>query len=97
MPRPTEVTDQGITGIHLPTGEIIEMPAIRTFNYNSNINALRFSYEVRKYTPVAVDQLTGRVKGVQESVGRCLVLAHRHFRYQDLLYIQDADIKIIQT
>jgi hypothetical protein len=95
MPKQKE-TDQGITGIFLPTGECIEMPQVRSINYNPNINALRFSFNVKKHSPVGVDPLTSRVKGVQESEGRCVVIAHRHFRYNDLLYIQDADIRIIQ-
>jgi hypothetical protein len=88
-------TEQGITGIYLPTGEVVEIGTVRSFNYNAAINALRFSYDVRKHMPASVDHLTGRVKGVQESDGRCVVIAHRHFRYLDSLYIQDADIKII--
>lgn len=95
MPRQKEVTDQGITGIYLPTGEVIEFDRIRTFNYNPNINALRFSFNVRKHIPLSVDNLTSRVKAVQEEDGRCVVVAHRFFRYNETLYIQDADVKII--
>jgi hypothetical protein len=98
MPRQKEeITDQGVTAIYLPSGEIVEMPAVRTFNYNSNISALRFSYSVRKYVPLSVDHLTGRVNGVQEEEGRCVVVAHRFFRHNETLYIQDADVKLIQT
>jgi hypothetical protein len=92
-----ELTDYGITGIFLPTGEVIEMPSIRSFNYNANINALRFSFNVKKFVPLSVDQLTGRVKNIHEEDGRCVVVAHRFFRHLDSLYIQDADVKIIQT
>ncbi len=87
----------GITGICLPNGEMLDAGRVRSINYNGAINALRFSYSVRKFTPVAVDHLTGRVKGIQESEGRCVVIAHRHFRYNDELFIQDADIKLIQS
>jgi hypothetical protein len=95
MPRTEIPTDYGITGIQLPTGEMLEMDRIRSINYNPNISALRFSFNVTKVTPLGVDKLTGRVNGVQESAGRAVCRAHKFFRHLDILYIQDADVSII--
>lgn len=97
MQKRPEVTDQGITAIYLPSGQVIEMTTIRTFNYNPNIGALRFSFNVRKTVPVHIDPLSSRVRAVQEEEGRCVVIAHKFFRHDDILHIQDADVKIIQT
>jgi len=97
MPRQPDVTDQGITAIILPAGEIIEMPMTRSFTYNPNIGALRFSFMVTKYVPLGTDKLTSRVTGVEEREGRCVVIAHRFFRHNETLYVTDADIKIMQT
>lgn len=98
MPKQREdITDQGITGICLPTGEIVDFGRVKSFNYNSNINALRFSFSVQKFVPISVDSLTSRVKSIQESEGRSVVIAHKFFRHLDTLYVQDADIKVINV
>jgi hypothetical protein len=95
MSRIEPPADYGISGIQLPTGEMLEMGRVRSLNYNPNISALRFSFNVTKVVPLGVDRLTGRVSGVQTMEGRAICRAHKFFRHDDTIYIQDADVAII--
>lgn len=97
MPRTDPPTDFGITGISLPTGEMMEMGRIRSMSYNPNISALRFSFNITKVIPLGVDTLTGRVHHVQTMDGRAICRAHKFFRHNDTIYIQDADISVINV
>lgn len=88
--------DHGIEAVVLPTGQYVAADKIRAFNYNDKINALRLSFVTRKYVPQGVDTLSGRVRAIQEQEGRCAVTAHRFFRYNNVIYVQDADVRLLQ-
>lgn len=85
--------DDGVTGVVLPTGEIVKDDRVLSWHYNQHVNALRFSYEVDTTKPVGVNDLNGSVRGIDVAIGRVAVIAHRFFRYKDVIYVQDCDVK----
>lgn len=88
-----DMVETGITGIVLPTGQVLGVNDVRSFNFNQHVNALRFSFDTETTKPVGVDPVSGSVRGIDPAQGRVAVIAHKFFRYRDTLFIQDADIK----
>jgi hypothetical protein len=85
--------ETGITSIVLPTGQVVTVNEVRTFNFNQHVNSLRFSFEAPTTKPSGVDSLSGWIRGIDTDLGRVAVLAHRYFKFRDTLYVTDATIK----
>jgi hypothetical protein len=88
---------EGISAVVLPSGVVVATSEMLTFKYNPGVGALRFSYIAPKFTPLGFDKLTNRVTGINEGEGRVNVIAYRHFRYEDRLYVSDMDIRYSQV
>ena len=88
---------EGIVAVVLPSGTVVATSEMLTFKYNPGVGALRLSYVATKYTPLGFDKLTNRVTGVNEGEGRVNVIAYRHFRHENTLYISDVDMRYSQT